>query len=172
MESIDIYDKYGNITDTARPKEQPLKDGEYKLAVGMWIVNDKGEIFLTKRAPEKRYMPNKWENPAGHVQTGEDCTAAIIRELQEETGLIVTPEQITFFGASCAAPYLGRDYGVRMNFDIDVIRLQPGETSDAKWVDFSEFRKMLANDAFAPSLKEHMEDYKENFLKFIGQTEL
>jgi len=172
MELIDIYDKNGNKIDTARPKEQPLKDGEYKLAVGMWIVNDEGQIFLTKRAPEKRYMPNKWENPAGHVQSGEDCIAAIIRELKEETGLTVTPEQITFFGASCAAPYLGRDYGVRMNFDLSVIQLQPGETSDAKWVSFEEFRKMLNEDAFAPSLKEHMQDYKENFLKFIGQTEL
>lgn len=172
MELIDIYDKDGNIIDTARPKDSPLKDGEYRLAVGMWIVNDRGEIFLTKRAPEKRYAPNKWENPAGHVQAGEDCIAAIIRELKEETGLIVTAEQITFFGASCAAPYLGRDYGVRMNFDIGVIELQPGETCDAKWVNYDEFRKMLKSDAFAPSLKEHMEDYKENFLKFIGQTEL
>lgn len=171
MELIDIYDKDGSVIRTAQPREYPLQEGEYRLAVGMWVVNDNGEIFLTKRAPEKRYAPNKWENPAGHVQTGEDCTAAIIRELQEETGLVVIPEQITFFGASCAAPYLGRDYGVRMNFDISVIKLQPGETCDAKWVSFAEFTEMLNGDAFAPSLKEHMEDYKENFLKFIGQGE-
>lgn len=171
MERIDIYDKDGNIVDVARPRSEPLKEGEYRLAVGMWIVNDRGEIFLTKRSPEKRFAPNKWENPAGHVQTGEDCMDAVLREVREETGLQITPEQVTLLGASCDAPYLGRDYGVRMNFDISVIQLQPGETCDAKWVDFDEFKRMIDDGDFAPSVLGHMQNgYQENFLKFIGQA--
>ena len=87
MELIDVYDRNGNRTGKVVERGTPLLEGEYILAVGMWIVNGKNEIFLTKRSPEKSYAPNKWENTGGHVQAGEDCLAAVIRELREETGI-------------------------------------------------------------------------------------
>ena len=75
-------------------------------------------------------------------------------------------------GGSQSAYGFGRDYGVRMNFDLSVVRLQPGETCDAKWVTYKEFQRMTESGELASSVVEHMEDYMENFLKFIGQTEL
>lgn len=170
MELVDIYDKDGNLTGVVKDRSEPLLPGEYVMAVGIWILNDQGEIFLTKRSPEKRYMPNKWENPAGHVQAGEDCETAIIRELMEETGLTVQREQMTFLGGSQSAYGFGRDYGVRMNFDLSVIRLQPGETCDAKWVTYEEFQRMTESGELASSVVEHMEDYMGSFLAFIGQA--
>ena len=172
MELVDIYDKDGNLTGVVKDRSEPLLPGEYVMAVGIWILNDRGEIFLTKRSPEKRYMPNKWENPAGHVQAGEDCEAAIVRELFEETGLSVEKTQMTFLGGSQSAYGFGRDYGVRMNFDLSVIKLQQGETCDAKWVDRDTFWRMAESEDIATSVIEHMQDYMDNFLKFIGQTEL
>ena len=154
MELVDIYDQYGNRTGVVKDRSEPLLPGEYVMAVGIWILNDAGKIFLTKRAPEKRYMPNKWENPAGHVQAGEDCEDAIVRELQEETGLTVKKEQMTFLGGSQSDYGFGRDYGVRMNFDINTIQLQPGETCDAKWVDYTEFCRMTESGELASSVVE------------------
>jgi 8-oxo-dGTP pyrophosphatase MutT (NUDIX family) len=171
MELVDIYDKDGNLTGVVKDRSEPLLPGEYVMAVGIWIVNDQGEIFLTKRSPEKRYMPNKWENPAGHVQAGEDCETAIIRELLEETGLVAEKSWMTFLGGSQSAYGFGRDYGVRMNFDLSAVRLQPGETCDARWATYEDFKRMTESGELASSVVEHMEDYMENFLKFIGQTE-
>ncbi|WP_322173366.1 NUDIX hydrolase [Acutalibacter caecimuris] len=170
MERIDIYDKYGSPTGLIREKESPLGPEEYRMAVGMWIVDKSGRIFLTRRSMEKRYAPGKWENPAGHVQAGETPIHAVIRELHEETGLRVEERQITLLGCSCSWPYLGRDFGVHMEVELDGVQLQEGETCDAKWVDFEEFTRMARAREFAPSLTAHMRDYRDAFLEFTGHS--
>lgn len=168
MELIDIYDKSGSPTGVIRDRAEPLGPEEYRMAVGIWILDKAGRIFLTRRSMEKQYAPGKWENPAGHVQAGESPVHAVIRELNEETGLNVREEQITLLGCSCCWPYLGRDYGVHMDVELDQVRFQKGETCGAKWVSFSEFAAMAAKGEFAPSLTDHMRDYKAAFLKFVG----
>lgn len=170
MELIDIYDKDGHKTGAVRDKEAPLGPEEYRMAVGMWIVDEGGRIFLTRRSLEKRYAPGKWENPAGHVQAGESPVHGVIRELCEETGITVSEGQITLLGRSHSWPYLGRDYGVRMNVDLSRVRFQKGETSGARWVSFEEFAAMAEAGEFAPSLTAHMRDYREAFLRFTGHS--
>lgn len=171
MERIDIYDRNGNRTGRVveRGTDYTLTGDEYRLAVGIWIVDSDGRIFLTRRSMEKDYAPGKWENPAGHVQAGEDPVDAVIRELFEETGIEVKPEQITLLGDSRTWPYLGKDYGVRMHVDVRDVKFQKGETDGAKWVTFEEFAAMSKAGEFPLSLTDHMKDYKENFLKFVGQ---
>lgn len=169
MELIDVYDRNGSLMGTVRDKEAPLGPDEYRMAVGMWIVDQEGRIFLTRRSMEKKYAPGKWENPAGHVQAGETPIHAVIRELYEETGLSVAESQITLLGCSCNWPYLGRDYGVRMDVEPSQVRLQEGETCDAKLVSYKNFRAMYNSGELAASVVDHMEDYKAAFLQFIGE---
>lgn len=171
MEKIDVYDQSGNVTGKIVDKETPMGEGEFRLAVGIWLQDSRGRIFLTKRSMEKSYAPGKWENPAGHVQAGETPEHAVIRELREETGISVTKEQLTLLGASCAWPYLGRDYGVRLDVDLKDVTFQKGETCDARWVSFPEFVQMIKESAFPPSLIEHLKDYKLAFLHFLGQEQ-
>lgn len=170
MELIDIYDKDGNRTGAVRDKESPLGPEEYRMAVGIWIMDSGGRIFLTKRSMEKKYAPGKWENPAGHVQSGEEPVHAVIRELLEETGLTIREDQITLLGRSCTWPYIGRDFGVRMDVDLRDVRFQKGETCGAKWVTFEEFAAMARAGEFAQSLTDHMRDYLEAFLEFTGHS--
>lgn len=169
MELIDIYDKNGMPTGAVRDRAEPLGPEEYRMAVGIWIVDKAGRIFLTRRSMEKKYAPGKWENPAGHVQAGESPVHAVVRELGEETGLNVREEQITLLGCSRFWPYLGRDFGVHMDVELSQVRFQKGETCDAKWATFEEFVSMAREGAFAPSLTDHMRDYREEFLKFLGR---
>lgn len=168
MERIDIYDRNGRPAGPLRDRKSPLGPDEYRMAVGMWIVDRSGRIFLTRRSMEKSYAPGKWENPAGHVQAGETPVQAVIRELFEETGIAVSPEQVVFLGGSCSWPYLGRDFGVHMEVELSKVRFQKGETCGAKWVTFEDFAAMARVGEFAPSLTDHMRDYREAFLEFTG----
>jgi 8-oxo-dGTP diphosphatase len=51
---------------------------ERQLADGRW-----GVVLV-----ERRWPPLGWALPGGHVDAGESCESAALRELQEETGLV------------------------------------------------------------------------------------
>lgn len=170
MELVDIYDKNGKATGKVVDKDTyTLQEGEYLLAVGMWIKDGAGRLLLTQRSLTKKWAPGKWENTAGHVKAGETCVHAILRELREETGLSVSEEQLTPLGSAKTGNYFGENYGVCLNVPAEAVTFQKGETCGAKWVTFEEFLEMAGKGELSPSVLEHMESYKKSFLKFIGQ---
>ena len=68
-------------------------------AVGCF-VESKGQ-FLQLLRGNRKIEPYKWGSPAGGVEKGESAEIAVARELREETGLVMLPEQfrriVTFF---------------------------------------------------------------------------
>ena len=52
------------------------------------------EWLFLKRGPHKRIDPNRLNGVGGRVDPGENFLEAVIRETEEETGYIITPEQI------------------------------------------------------------------------------
>lgn len=63
-------------------------------AVGAVVVKD-GHILLVMRGKEPGY--GQWSIPGGAIRVGETLEKAVIREIQEETGLVVEP--VCFIGA-------------------------------------------------------------------------
>ncbi len=61
------------------PKKLPLR-----LGVGAVVLNKKNQVFVGKR---KDNPIDKWQMPQGGVNTGENFTDAMKRELHEETGI-------------------------------------------------------------------------------------
>lgn len=52
-------------------------------------------LLLTRRAQHMRTFPGTWVPPGGHVEEGEGLLAAGLRELEEETGLVVSTETVS-----------------------------------------------------------------------------
>jgi 8-oxo-dGTP diphosphatase len=48
-----------------------------------------GRILLCHRSPDRRWYPDVWDLPGGHVEPGETSTEALKRELFEELGVSV-----------------------------------------------------------------------------------
>ena len=59
-----------------------IKESEYRLNVGLIIINNKGKLLLCKRKKS-----NNWQFPQGGVDTGEKSEDAALRELYEEVGI-------------------------------------------------------------------------------------
>jgi mutator protein MutT len=57
--------------------------------VGAIIRNEAGEVLFLKRSDN-----GLWDLPAGAIDPGETPAQAIVREVREETGLIVEPMAI------------------------------------------------------------------------------
>jgi mutator protein MutT len=57
------------------------------VSVGALILNDKGELFLSKRSENTKNEHGCWEIPGGSVEFGETLQDAIKREMKEEYGI-------------------------------------------------------------------------------------
>lgn len=142
MELWDVLDKNRRPLNKTHKRGRPMKSGEYHLAVFVWVFNREGKVLLTKRSPEKNAYPNMWALTGGAVQAGESSLQAIVRELQEETGIVAAAEEFipmdTYQRKSCFCDV----YFLKKDVPLSALVMQPGETCDAKWVSRSEFEKM------------------------------
>ena len=63
------------------------------LVVAAALVDDRDRILLARR-PDGATHADAWEFPGGKVETGERPEHALVRELHEELGIVVTAEDL------------------------------------------------------------------------------
>ncbi|HSD55640.1 MAG TPA: NUDIX hydrolase [Candidatus Saccharimonadales bacterium] len=51
------------------------------------VFNDQGQMLIVKRSSTDQFHAGAWDLPGGRVEHGEDITAAVQRETQEEVGI-------------------------------------------------------------------------------------
>jgi 8-oxo-dGTP diphosphatase len=145
----DLYDTDRNPLGRTHQRGLPLEEGTYHVVVAVWTLNAEGKLLLTLRSAEKELYPNLWENTSGSVLSGEESRTAALRELSEETGIVVTEEQLHFLGTARKAASFVDIYLVRLNHNQDTIRLQEGETTDYQWVEPHQLDRMMAEGLLA-----------------------
>lgn len=142
MEYNDIYDKDRKLTGRVHLRGTPWGKGEYGLVVCVWVADGKGNILLTRRAPEKTFA-GTWENSGGAAQAGETSLQAITRELYEETGIRANPEEFQLIGSGSDRNAHFDYYTLVRDTPLDQVVLQAGETDAAKWVTFDQVRQLI-----------------------------
>lgn len=70
----------------------------FSLSVKIVIRNNEGRCLVIRRSGASKFNAGKWDFPGGKVDAGETFDAALIREVQEETGLCIQLERV----AGCA----------------------------------------------------------------------
>ncbi|WP_425555400.1 NUDIX domain-containing protein [Kitasatospora kazusensis] len=66
------------------------------LLVAAVIVHDRetDRVVLLQRGPRAKFAQGMWDLPVGKSEPGEPITETAVRELKEETGLVVAPEAL------------------------------------------------------------------------------
>ena len=149
MELWDLYDKERNPLGKTHIRGLPLDKGEYHLVVFVWTFNSCGQVLMTKRSAEKQSYAGLWEHTGGSVQAGETSLQAIQRELREETGISATVEDLQLAESYRRSNDICDIYFLKKDVPLEEIRLQPGETCDAKWVSRAQLEDMISKGEVA-----------------------
>jgi 8-oxo-dGTP diphosphatase len=118
--------------------------------VGAVIKDGRGRLLLIKRG----HAPGAglWSLPGGRIEPGETDTEALVREIREETGLVIETAQLI---GTVQRP--GQDGDV---FDIrDYAATVTGGTlsagddaADARWVGATELRSLPVTEGLTETL--------------------
>jgi len=142
MELNDIYDADRNLTGRVHQRGTPWTPGEYGLVVCVWVHDGKGNLLLTRRAPEKSFG-GTWENSGGAALAGESSLEAITRELREETGIQAQPEEFELISSDRDRISHYDFYALKRDIPAEAVVLQPGETDGAQWASFDRVHQMI-----------------------------
>ena len=145
----DVYDKNRNRTGKLHRRGDCLQPGEYHLVIHVWMMNSKGEFLLTKRAPNKGF-PNMWESTGGSALAGDDSLTAALREVREETGLVLNPDKGVRLLSDRQEEYFRDVWLFRQDFDLKDVLLQPGETTDKQYANADRIGELLSAGEFVP----------------------
>jgi ADP-ribose pyrophosphatase YjhB (NUDIX family) len=101
---------------------------DFVPCVGGLAYDDSGRLLLVRRANE----PGRglWSLPGGRVEPGEDDAAALVREMAEETGLVVQPGDLV--GRVHRGVYEIADYRCHV---VGGALLAGDDAQDVRWCD-------------------------------------
>lgn len=165
-ELIDVLDENGNKTGIIKTRKEVHTTGEWHKVAFIFVVNSKGEIILQKRSAEKSTNPNKWTASAsGHLTAGDSDIEGALRELEEEIGVKAKPNELKYlFTAKLKRKIDDKNfshiqdiYVLYKDINIDELVLQEEEVSEAKYVYYKDFEKMIKEEN--NELVEHNEIY-------------
>jgi 8-oxo-dGTP diphosphatase len=111
------------------------------VGVGAVVVDSGGRVLLVQRGTEP--AKGQWSIPGGLIDVGESLREAVIREVQEETGLGVEPmeliellDRIDRVGERVRYHYVIADYLCRV---IGGTLLAASDAAAVRWVERAEW---------------------------------
>lgn len=150
----DVYDADGNlISDRVKERgKHDLAPDEYHLVVFAWIINDKNEFIISRRQ-KGRIFAGKWECTGGCALAGDTSISAAIREVKEELGLTLLPEDGELFKRyrreyPSWARAICDVWVFRKNFELSDMKLQSEEVSEAKFVSADELLEIFGSGSY------------------------
>ncbi len=106
----------------------------YKIAVLCYLYDDAGRVLLLKR----KQSPNLgMYSPIGgklEITKGEGPHDCAIREIKEETGLKISPDDVRMTGIVSESAYERQTHWLIFLFEVT----KPIDPATLKWMDFSE----------------------------------
>jgi 8-oxo-dGTP diphosphatase len=137
-----------------------------KPTASVAVVRDSSVLLVKRRVEPDR---GEWGLPAGYIEIGETPSEAASRELAEETGLTVNPENLRLLDTVSSEPFTGK-HVISIGHVVPVTavsgNLDPGkETALARFWNPNELAA-----ATGESLREHDRDRVRTAIESLGRS--
>lgn len=166
-EYFDLYTADRKALGKKIQRGAPIPKGEYHIVVQIMTVNNNGEILLTQRVPQKT-SGGKWECSGGCAISGETSLTAAARELYEETGIRVNPDEIDLEWSLTTDSMLRDFYIVNKNVPLTSIRLQSAEVCAAKWVSLERLEEMVNSGQTTRTVAKWLDNRRDSIYESVN----
>ncbi len=122
------------------------------------IVEHENKYLMVKEQRDGRIVYNQ---PAGHIESGESIIDAAIRETKEETGWLVMPTRfagISTYHAPNGISYI-RSTLIAEPLEHDVTAPLDDDILEAVWLNYEEI-VLLEDQLRSPIVKQVLDDYR------------
>lgn len=169
----DAYDREGNPLGFDLVRGEPLPEGVYHLVAEILSVTHDGRVLITQRHPDKAWG-GYWEYTAGGVVKGETPVQGAIRELREETGIVVSekdlhPVYVNTRPGIDGVNTIYHSFVVFFDPSEQTIRLQEGETVAYDLLPYEEFRRFILEDKFVRLVRSRFLDHQADFDRIMTE---
>lgn len=118
-------------------------DHEHLVVAG--LLRRQGRVLLCHRTPQRRWYPDAWDLPGGHVEGHEQPAQALVREFREELGVDVTRPAVEPF-----AHVQGSDFRMDVwaidDWAGELCNQDLGEHDALAWVDVQQAKELRLAD--------------------------
>ena len=139
----DLYDGAGRLTGEKHLRGTKVPEGMFHKVVHIWIQNSKGELLLQKRSDKVDNCPGIWATTGGSVQAGEEPLSTAVRELSEELGIKVLPEELSYCLTVRRKNAYCYVYVLRKDIPMEAVTLQESEVAAAEWMSVDTMDRMV-----------------------------
>lgn len=151
MELFDIYDFDRNKTGETMERGTPVPKGFYRMVVHVCIFNSEGKMLIQQRQPFKSGWSGMWDlTVGGSSVAGDTSLTAAIREVGEEIGVTLAPEELRRVLTVQTECVLDDIYVAQKDLDETSLKLQPEEVAQVKWASAEEIKAMIREGIFIP----------------------
>lgn len=178
-EKLILVDEHDNQIGTISKAEAHNADGTLHRAFSLFVFNDKGELLLQQRSPEKRLWGGYWSNSCcSHPRAGEEMGEAVHRRLEQELGIQAELEFIYKFTYQAGFGDQGAEHElcwVYLGKTSDQVNANASEVSEWRWIKAEALEAEIASSPkrFTPWFKLEWEKlkaaYGDRLSKYNGQ---
>lgn len=154
MEIWDLYTADRKSTGLTMVRGDKNPEGLYNLSVTVWIKNSKGQYLISQRSEIKKTYPHKWEPVGGGVMAGESSLEGAVREVYEEVGIRVNPENLQLIFTDIGYSWNGKqtseinDVYLYKIGEYDASFAVSEEVSESRWLYPAEIKDMFDSGEF------------------------
>lgn len=164
MELWDVYTKDRQKTGRThlRGSVPQMAEGDYHIVIDVWTFLPDGRLLVTQRDPIKPHGL-LWEATGGSITEGETSRIGAVREVEEEVGLHINPDDLVLVGEWIKTDSLIDVYVTRLPHMIEIedLTYQIGEVINAKFVSKQEFFEMDEQKLLTANMRQRYENHRE-----------